>query len=248
MLRVPMEKRVEMVRSLEMFGLSYREIGSALGMSAATAWRAAKETADAVSNETPTPPKPKPIPKPKALNKRGNLAFGKIATGSLEVQAVFQSRELGVHQAVFIKETRDSFNYALEQLLKLQPMYEDIPPVPLTRTSDARMWFPIDDKAHSDDVWRRSNDGTVAMGVYALCGSYAMDHLTDGHIPSWFVAGITGGKRAASYLMQQKIWVAVDDGYQWVEWPEKLTRAGVERERKLARERKARQREKGESD
>lgn len=131
MLRVPMEKRFEMVRSLEMFGLSYREIGSALGMSAATAWRAAKEAADAVSNETGEPPKPKPIPKPNALNKRGNRGMGKIADGSLEIQAVIKSGGFGIHQAAFIKETRDSFNFALEQLLKLQPMYEDIPPVPL---------------------------------------------------------------------------------------------------------------------
>ena len=45
MLRVPMEKRVEMVRSLEMHGLTYAEIGSAMGTSAATAWRDAKKRA-----------------------------------------------------------------------------------------------------------------------------------------------------------------------------------------------------------
>jgi hypothetical protein len=108
------------------------------------------------------------------------------------------------------------------------------------------MWFPIDDKAHSDDLWRRSNDGLAAAGLYALAGSYSMDHLTDGHVPFWFVAGITGGKRAATYLITQAIWVAVDDGYQFIEWPEKLTRTGVFRQRELARKRKADERERRE--
>ena len=131
MLRVPAEKRVEMVRSLEMFGMTYAEIGSAMGTSAATAWRDSKKAADAVSNETPPKPKPKPIPKPDALNTRGNRGFGKIAEGSLEIQAVIKSGKFGVHQAAFIKETRDTYNFAVEQLLKLGQLYEDINPVPL---------------------------------------------------------------------------------------------------------------------
>lgn len=102
-------------------------------------------------------------------------------------------------------------------------------------------WFNIDDKAHSDDRFNRAElDG---CGLFAVAGSYCMDHLTDGFVPRWFVKQRPGGLRAAKKLVAVGLWAVVEDGYQFVEWKEALTREYVEAKKEKWREDKRQWRE-----
>lgn len=135
MLRVPMEKRVEMVRSLEMHGLTYAEIGSAMGTSAATAWRDAKK-AGSVSDET-GPPKPKPRPRPDKYLKSFYQACAKVADGSLEIQRLCKNGKFDQYRDALVKDQKENVIFAHEQLEKLLPYFEDIPPIPLDESGGA---------------------------------------------------------------------------------------------------------------
>ena len=56
-------------------------------------------------------------------------------------------------------------------------------------------WFNVDDKAHSDPLFRQV--GLDGFGLFAAAGSWCMDHLTDGYVPLWFIEGWPGGPEAA---------------------------------------------------
>lgn len=99
-------------------------------------------------------------------------------------------------------------------------------------------WFPVDDTAHSADAFRRSP--LAAAGLYAMAGSWCMDQLTDGAVPAWFVQSWTGGSKAADWLVRRRFWAAVSDGYQFVEWPEFISRKVVEAKRQKNRDKQAR--------
>ncbi len=97
-------------------------------------------------------------------------------------------------------------------------------------------WFPFDDKAHSDDRFRRA--GLAAVGLYAMAGAYCADQLTDGFVPDWFVRQFANGSRTvrvlvAEGLLTRRAGEGGVNGYQFVEFPESLTRAAnEERKRK----------------
>lgn len=104
-------------------------------------------------------------------------------------------------------------------------------------------WYPIDDKAHSADAFRRQPQRICPAGLYALAGSWCMDHLTDGAVPAWFVTSWPGGAKAAGWLVKCGMWVAVSDGYHFVEWPEFITRKAVDLKRQKNRDKQARWRQ-----
>lgn len=97
-------------------------------------------------------------------------------------------------------------------------------------------WFPFDDKAHSDDRFRRA--GLAAVGLYVMAGAYCADQLTDGFVPDWFVRQFANGSRTVRILIAEGLFKrrAGDggvNGYQFVDFPEALTRAAhEERKRK----------------
>jgi len=101
------------------------------------------------------------------------------------------------------------------------------------------MWFPIDDKAHSDDRFRRA--GLNAAGLYAMAGSYCADQLTDGFVPDWFVRQFPNGSRSAQRLITERIWARVSgdgnvSGYRFVDLPHSVTRAASEERRRKWRD------------
>ena len=65
------------------------------------------------------------MPKPDVFIKRCARGFSKIAEGSLEVQGAIKSGQFGVYQQAFIDTQRENYDFALEQLLKLGPLFED---------------------------------------------------------------------------------------------------------------------------
>jgi hypothetical protein len=105
------------------------------------------------------------------------------------------------------------------------------------------MWFPIDDKAHSSDVFRDAKGLICPAGLYAMAGSWCMDHLTDGFVPAWFVAGWRGGNKAADWLVQHAAWIPVEAGFHFVNWPNFITRTEVEQRREKNRKRQQKYRE-----
>jgi hypothetical protein len=95
-------------------------------------------------------------------------------------------------------------------------------------------WFPVDDKAHSQDAFRRV--GLEGCGLYAMAGSYCCDQLTDGHVPQWFVTDRRATK-AAQRLVDAGLWWVDEAGdYRFDVWPHSVTRSVVEAKRKANRE------------
>jgi hypothetical protein len=100
-------------------------------------------------------------------------------------------------------------------------------------------WFPFDDKAHSDDRFRRA--GLAGVGLYAMAGAYCADQLTDGFVPDWFVRQFANGSRTvriliAEGLLTRRAGEGGVNGYQFVDFPESLTRAASEERKRRWRD------------
>ncbi|MCA1195111.1 hypothetical protein [Saccharopolyspora sp. 6V] len=107
-------------------------------------------------------------------------------------------------------------------------------------------WFYVDDRLHDHPKARKA--GTAALGLWALCGAWCADYLTDGWVPAE-VARRYGTARQAEKLCAAGLWTAVErdgeKGYQFHEWSAyQKTRAQVETERERTRERVAKHRAK----
>lgn len=80
--------------------------------------------------------------------------------------------------------------------------------------------------------------GNKALGLWVRAGSWSMQQLTDGHIPTGVVQALGGDWDDAASLVNAGLWHAADDGYQFHDWAEyQPTRAQVEAERAKTRER-----------
>ena len=84
------------------------------------------------------------------------------------------------------------------------------------------------------------------MGLWALCGSWASDQLTDGFIPDYIVQGLGGRawKRATDRLVAAGLWIPGTDGTDHGWWFHQFlernpSRADVEADRCRTRERVA---------
>lgn len=130
-LRVPRENRPEIVKELSLAGMGVRPIASAMGIKPTTVWRAAQQATGGVPNETPTPPKPKPVPNADRYLQQFYQACANIADGSLEIQRLCKDRRFSQHRDALVKAQRENIIFAHEQLEKLLPYFEDIPPISL---------------------------------------------------------------------------------------------------------------------
>lgn len=91
----------------------------------------------------------------------------------------------------------------------------------------------------------------AAAGLYYLAGSWCMSQIynrrgesaipDDWFVPDWFVAGITGGKRHANYLVRVGKWKRVPAGYQYLQIQRGNTPGAVAKARKADREKPSRQ-------
>ncbi|ASU83554.1 hypothetical protein CDO52_12830 [Nocardiopsis gilva YIM 90087] len=64
-------------------------------------------------------------------------------------------------------------------------------------------WFKIDDSAHSHPKWVKA--GNAALGLWARCGSYSAQHLTEGVVPG-DVARMYGTAPQARKLVKVGLW------------------------------------------
>jgi hypothetical protein len=119
MLRVPMQDRPIVVRSLQLSDMKLLEIAKALGVSLATAQRAAKTGVSNGTSEPPVPPKPKPKPKPDRYLEDFYRATSKIIEGTLDLGKLCEKTGFDLHRDALIKDPRDNMLWAYELLLKL---------------------------------------------------------------------------------------------------------------------------------
>lgn len=97
-------------------------------------------------------------------------------------------------------------------------------------------WFNVDDKMFSHEKPRKA--GLEAIGLWAVCGSFCSNNLTDGFVPEWYVKSWSRGARLAQNLVDARLWEPADGGWQFLSWPEyQRTKAEIEADRAQARER-----------
>lgn len=110
-------------------------------------------------------------------------------------------------------------------------------------------WFKVDDKLHSHKKAARA--GTDALGLWVLCGSWAMDHLTDGFVPDYIARRFDQrAEDLAAQLVDAGLWRTEtkdgDTGWTFHGWTDmQPTRADVESKRESEREKKRSQRARG---
>jgi hypothetical protein len=78
-------------------------------------------------------------------------------------------------------------------------------------------WFKVDDGFHSHP--KTAAASLAAIGLWAVAGSWASDHLTDGEVPEHMVASLARGEHAlADELVQAGLWRRVKAGYRFHQW------------------------------
>lgn len=102
-------------------------------------------------------------------------------------------------------------------------------------------WFKIDDGFHSHPKVIAA--GNAAIGLWARCGSWSSDQLTDGFVPA-AVARMYGSAAEAKALVREGLWDAADGGYLMHDFHDfNPTAETVRAEREAAAERQRRHRE-----
>lgn len=72
-------------------------------------------------------------------------------------------------------------------------------------------WFKIDDGFHCHPKVLEA--GNEAIGLYARCGSWVSQQLTNGFVPT-SIALLYGGRELAAALVEARLWIPVDGGWQ----------------------------------
>jgi hypothetical protein len=97
-------------------------------------------------------------------------------------------------------------------------------------------WFRVD-----DGFWghpKRLQLSYSAIGLWTVAGSWVARNLTDGHVPRAVLRTLGGSKRDVNALINAGLWVDTPGGWQFKDWDHyQKTKAQVERDRALARER-----------
>lgn len=97
-------------------------------------------------------------------------------------------------------------------------------------------WFRVDDQLCLSH--KALTAGNRALGLWVRAGSWAMQQLTDGHIPTAAVTALGGTKADAKALVAAGLWHEAPGGYafhQWEEW--QPSKAELEEERERTRDR-----------
>jgi hypothetical protein len=102
-------------------------------------------------------------------------------------------------------------------------------------------WFRVD-----DGFWghpRRLDLPMSAIGLWAVSGSWAARHLTDGFVPRSIMPILGGKPRDIKALTDAGMWIEQATGWQFRDWDHyQKTKVQVERDRELARKRMGRSR------
>lgn len=78
-------------------------------------------------------------------------------------------------------------------------------------------WFPVDDRFHSHP--KAAAASLAAIGLWALAGSWANDHLTNGDVPEHMVRSLSrGATELADELVSVGLWRRTKTGYRFHQW------------------------------
>ena len=80
-------------------------------------------------------------------------------------------------------------------------------------------WGKVDDRLHSHPKWRRASKGGRALWVTAL--SWCSSFPSDGVVPRHMLAVLDGTTAEARSLVDAGLWVALGDGWQFLQWEER---------------------------
>ena len=103
-------------------------------------------------------------------------------------------------------------------------------------------WFRVDDGFydHPKLLAIPRADRVAAAGLWSLAGSYCARYLTDGFITDSMARQLGGTPRLIAGLVEARLWIPVDDGYQFYDWGDyQATRVEVEAKRRAWRARQA---------
>jgi hypothetical protein len=106
-------------------------------------------------------------------------------------------------------------------------------------------FFLIGDEEPDDPIMHDA--GLDGFGLFCAAGAFCMHHLTEGFVPSYYIANWQGGRKAAAKLVKLGIWGRVDGGYHFVEWKQR-SKEQVLAAREAARLRQQRARNKSRDD
>jgi hypothetical protein len=97
-------------------------------------------------------------------------------------------------------------------------------------------WFRVDDQLCLSR--KTITAGNKAMGLWVRAGSWAMQQLTDGHIPAAALTMLGGTRADANNLVTAGLWHKTQDGYRFHEWDHwQPSKADLEEQRAKDRER-----------
>lgn len=85
------------------------------------------------------------------------------------------------------------------------------------------VWFKVSDKFHSDESAIEA--GLRAIGLWTMCGSWALDYNTEGHIPTHMVKCFGGTARDSGRLVDAGLWQVTPTGFQFPNWESHLIRS-----------------------
>lgn len=78
-------------------------------------------------------------------------------------------------------------------------------------------WFPVDDRFHSHP--KAAAASLAAIGLWAVAGSWANDHLTDGDVPGHMIPLLSrGATELADELVTVGLWRRTKTGYRFHQW------------------------------
>ena len=107
-------------------------------------------------------------------------------------------------------------------------------------------WFKVDDALAFH--MKALAAGNTALGLWVRAGSWSMQQLTDGFVPTSMVTALGGQRRDSTALTDAGLWHEVEGGFQFHDWDEyQPTREQWEAERIATRERVRKHRSKRES-
>lgn len=91
-------------------------------------------------------------------------------------------------------------------------------------------WFKVDDALAMH--MKAFMAGNKALGLWVRAGSWSMQQLTDGNIPTGLVSALGGDWDDAAALVNAGLWHQTDSGYRFHDWAKyQPTRGQVEAER-----------------
>lgn len=103
-------------------------------------------------------------------------------------------------------------------------------------------WFKVDDALAFH--MKALAAGNRALGLWVRAGSWSMQQLSDGFVPSGIVPALGGNHEDVGALVEAGLWHVTEGGWQFHDWAEyQPTRAQLEAEREATRERVAKHRE-----